>query len=308
MHTIFVGVGISIVYGIVAAVIVYSAHGPTHARLFLEAYVRSFNTLLSTGLIIGTAWIVFRSQPLIPQIIERAFADNPELWTTDYLLYRKRFNSIPRSLTLSSVYIVVGFAIFSYCRFPLSDPGDLLMIIPACVQYGLGVYVGRKLCYAGMMLHSLLTISINRNLFRARELDDINAYVHIASTLTIIFVYVHVRSYYSGPFLFDSPFGVSVRSLLVLPAFIATPVLLIFNFYSRAVLRQLYSKSIDLEVAKLQEALQNEDLTLFEKKSYLIEVDKMERDELRYSLQLTLGDLPIGLTIAIMILEPLVGS
>jgi hypothetical protein len=178
------------------------------------------------------------------------------------------------------------------------------MIIAACAEYALGVYVGRKLGYAGMMLHSLLDAPVTRNLFKKRELDAINPYVHVASTLTIIFVYIHVKSYYEGPFLYGSILGQSIKPFLLLPAIIATPVLLIFNFYPRAVLRKLYSQSIDVEIERLKYAMKNEELTPYEKRSYLIEFDKMSRDELRYSLQLTLSDLPIGITILIMVLEP----
>jgi hypothetical protein len=67
----------------------------------------------------------------------------------------------------------------------------------------------------------------------------------------------------------------------------------------------LYSQSIDCEIKTLRQALQNERLSAFEKRSYLIAFDKMSRDELRYSLQLTLTDLPIGITILIMVLQPL---
>ena len=180
------------------------------------------------------------------------------------------------------------------------------MIVAACAQWALGVYVGRKLCYAGMMLHSLTSVTVHRNLFKRRELDEINTYVHIASTLTIIFVYVHIRAYFQGPFLYHSALGESIKLFLVLPAVIATPVLLIFNFYPRVVLRKLYGESIDLEVGELQTALQDEATSPFSKRSYLIAFDKMCRDELRYSMQLTLSDLPIGITILIMILEPLI--
>lgn len=36
---------------------------------------------------------------------------------------------------------------------------------------------------------------------------------------------------YEGPFLYDSILGQSIKPFLLLPAIIATPVLLIFNFY-----------------------------------------------------------------------------
>jgi hypothetical protein len=86
---------------------------------------------------------------------------------------------------------------------------------------------------------------------------------------------------YEGPFLYDSILGQSIKPFLLLPAIIATPVLLIFNFYPRAVLRKVYAKSIDLEIKTLQKTLHDEKLSEYEQLSYVIEVEKMSRDELR---------------------------
>ncbi len=263
------------------------------------------NTLFhSPGLILGTALVVYRSQNVIAATIEAAFTQE-QLSKTDYFFYKGRFASRRRSATFSAQFAIVAFVIFTSCQFPLSGLAEALMIIAACARYSLGVYVGRKLCYAGMMLHSLLSVRVERNLFKDRELDEIDSYVHAASTLTVVFVYIHVASYYGGPFLYNGILGQSIKLMLILPALIATPVLLIFTFYPRAVLRRLYSQSIDIEIKNLQNVLKNETLSDFEKRSYLMEVDKMSRDELRHSLQLTLSDLPIGITILIMVLEPI---
>jgi hypothetical protein len=307
MNTLFFGLGASAVYGLLGAVILFKLGGMSEVPAFLAAYTTSFKTLFSFGLILGTSLIVFRSQDVIPQTIEAAFAD-AQLSKTMYFSYKRRFQSPRRSITFAAEFIVVAFVMSSYCGFPLSRPAQVIMIIATCAQYALGVYVGRKLFYAGMMLHSLLAVPVTRNLFKDRELDDINAYVNIASTLTVIFVYVHVIGYYAGPFLYDSFLGQSIKPLLLVPALIATPVLLVFTFYPRAVLRKLYSQSIDCEIKSLRQALQNEKLSAFEKRSYLIEFGKMSRDELRYSLQLTLADVPIGITILIMVLQPLLGK
>jgi hypothetical protein len=48
--------------------------------------------------------------------------------------------------------------------------------------------------------------------------------------------------------------------------------------------------------------------TEFEERSYIMEVEKMSRDELRYSLQLSLSDLPIGITLLVMIIQTLLTS
>lgn len=304
MNMMFIGLLVSLAYGALSLLAVYAFEERTDAARFLEAYVRSFNTAIAFGLIIGTALIVYHTQAVIPQIIESCF--KAEQLPTEYVNYRSRYNNSGDSITFMGEFAIVAFVVFAYCNFPLSPVGTTAMILAACAQWALGVYVGRKLCYAGMMLHSLTDVTPTKNLFEHRELDGINTYVHIASTLTIIFVYVHVRAYFQGPFLYQSTGGETVKLFLVLPAIIATPVLLIFNFYPRIVLRKLYSESIDHEVKELQATLQDEAPSPYAKRSYLIAFDKMYRDELRYSMQLTLSDLPMGVTILIMILEPLI--
>jgi len=305
MNTLFVGMLLSLAFGVLSVIIVYSLEDRLDAAEFIRAYVASFNTAITFGLIIGTALIVYRSQTLIPEVLSATFTAD-QLATTEYFKFRRRFSSLGDSVTFMGEFAVVAFLVFTYCDFPLSPVAEAAMIVAGCAQWSLGVYVGRKLCYAGMMLHSLTAIRVERNLFERRELDGINTYVNIVSTLTIIFVYVHVRAYFQGPFDYQTPVGDSVKLFLVLPAIIATPVLLIFNFYPRLVLRKLYGQSIDVAIKELQTALQDEGVTHLEKRSHLIAVDRMSREELRYSMQLTLSDLPIGITIIIMIIEPLV--
>ena len=189
MIMLFIGLVVSLIYGLTSAVLLFYLEGATEAQLFFSAYVGSFKTIISLGLILGTAMIVYWSQNVIPQTIETAFTET-ELSETHYSYYRRRFASPRISITFSAEMIVVAFIIFSYCQFPLSKRGEVLMVIAACAEYAFAVYVGRKLMYSGMMLHSLMSVTVKRNLFRQRELDTINTYVHVASTLTIIFVYL----------------------------------------------------------------------------------------------------------------------
>lgn len=306
MWLLFIGFAASLAYGVGSATVIYYTTGSSAAQKFLTLYIGPFNTLVTLGLIIGTTLIVAYAQNLIPDTIEAAF--NPsELSPTEYYENKRRFYSLRRTITFASEFIIMGFVILHFCDFPISGLPKVLMIVAGCAQWGLASYVGRKLRYAGMMLHSLLSVKVTRNLFKKRELDLINTAVHLASTLTIIFVYLHVRSYYNGPFEYGTFLGKSAQVFLLLPAVLATPVLLMFNFFPREVLRKIYDKSIDVEVRDVQEEMKNEGLSGFEKKLRLMELGKMHREELRYSLQLTLGDLPIGITILAMLIEPFIG-
>src|SRR5205823_1695524 len=107
---------------------------------------------------------------------------------TGYFSHKRQFGNRCQTLKFSAQFSGMGLAIFFFCRFPLHGAGLYLMMVAVGIEYALMAYVGRKLIWTGMMLHSLLKAKITRNLFAKRELDDINTYVNVASTLTIIFV------------------------------------------------------------------------------------------------------------------------
>lgn len=305
MWLLFAGFASSLAYGVCSAAIIYLISGHADAKAFLLLFIESFNVLVTLGLITATALIVHYSQHVIPATIEAAFEDTA-LWSTPYLKYKRRFFSVRRTITFAAEFVAIGFVVFHYCHFPLKPLGEAFLLLAGCTQWLLASYVGRKLRYVAMMMHSLLNVPVTRNLFRYRELDVINSAVNVASTLTIIFVYLHVRSFYHGPFLYDTFLGKSAKVLLLLPAVLATPVLLMFNLFPRTVLRKIYDASIDVEVRSVEKEIRQEALSPFEKRLRLLELGKMYRDELRYSLQLTLSDLPIGITIIVMVAEPLI--
>jgi hypothetical protein len=296
---LYLGIGVSFAYGLLGFALLFYLGGQSEALSFFAAYTVSFKTIFSLSLILGTALIAFHTQNVIPQTIEAAFKGQ---LSAGYYFHKRRFESLRLSITFSAEFVIVGFVIFSYCQFPLSRSGEALMVVAVCIEYALGAYVLRKLMHAGMMLHSLMTATGTRNLFRKRELDSIAPYVHVVSTLTVICVCVHTIVYYRGPFLYGSILGRNINTFLLLPALIAIPLLLPLHFYPRAVLRKLYSQSIDVETRRLKKALRHTEFSAYEKRCYLIEFQKMSRSELRSNLGLTLSDLLIGLTILITIL------
>ncbi len=206
------------------------------------------------------------------------------------------------TVRFSAIFIVVSYVIFSYCKFPFRGLPEYLLIGFGCLQYALGVYVGRKLYNIANMLNSILDIRITKNIFKEDELGHIVNYVNILATFTIMFVYVHVKAYFDAPFQYDTALGMSPKTALLLPAVIAAPVLVIFHFYPRAALRRLYSRSIKQEVDSLTDALKGDNLSEFERLSYLIEYDRIAKEELSNRFRLSANDLPIGLTIFVMLI------
>jgi hypothetical protein len=304
MFRFFTGLIASTMYGFLAMAFIRIFEGESESIKFFKAYTTDFKTIISLGLSLGTAFVVLHAQKDIPTKIEEVFTKK-QLEKTKYVTHRNHFWSVPKTINFLTQVVLVAFVIFRYCHFPLLPLGEGFMLVAVCAEYGFASFVGRKLRYAALMMDSLSEVKVTRNLFKNRELDSLNWYVNVASTLTMIFVYVHVMFYYKGPFAYDKVLQQSMRIFLIIPAVVSTPVLLIFNFYPREVLRKLYSKSIDVELANLRRTLKNENLNPYEKRSHLIEFKKMAREELRYSLQLALTDLPIGITILAMVLQAL---
>lgn len=305
MWLFFGGFALSFAYGLFGAGLLYVISGKDEARVFFALYVGSFNTLIALGLITGTTLIVGCGQKVLPATIERVFTKT-ELAATDYFRIKGKFYSSARTVVFALELVIIGAVVFAYCGFPMLGLGKVLMIVAGCIQWALASYVGRKLRYATTMLHALLSVPVNRNVFKTRSLDIINTAVTIASTLTLVFVYIHVHSYYYGPFVYASSIGSSAQVFLLLPAVLASPVLLMINFFPRHVLREIYNKPIAIDLQALQELLGQRSSTRFENQLRILELAKVYRDEIRLTLQPTLADLPIGITLLLMVAEPLI--
>lgn len=298
-NQVFWALVISVAYGVITGGIVYWLE-PALIQKYAESFVISFNCVISGGLIIGSAIFVYLSQHDVPRFIEASF-DPDALSGTTYAKQKARYLSRGRSMRFATYFVMAAFLIFFACKFPVPGAAEYFMIAFGCVEYALGIYVGRKLYYIAKMLDAVTDIQITRDIFKQDTLGSVVSYVNILSTLTTVFVYVHVKSYYGGPFLYPFGFKYTLQFFLLLPVVVATPVIVVFNFYPRSVLRKLYSRSIKQEVDRLVDHLRRQNLSEYERLSYVVEYDALQRDELRTRLQLSLSDLPIGLTIVLMV-------
>src|SRR5260370_5388435 len=101
MNFLFLGLGVSLAYGLVGLALLWYLGGKSEAQLFFAAYTTSFKTIVALGLSIGTALIVFLCQGVIPETIENAFTKT-QFADTDYSYYKKRFASRWLSIEFSA--------------------------------------------------------------------------------------------------------------------------------------------------------------------------------------------------------------
>jgi hypothetical protein len=245
IYNVFYGFFLSAAYGALTAVAVWRFDQATDLTSYLEAYFVKFNSALSGGLVFSTALIVYRTRDYIPELIENTFSKS-QLKNTIYLERRNDYDNLRKSLTFSSSFAIIAFGIFYGARFPFHGMAEYFFIAAGCAQYAMGVYVGRKIFHIAHMLRAIRSIHVNKDLFLEDKLYPVPIYVNAISTMAAIMVYVVVSSYYHAPFAYTSIAGTSVKMIMVLPAVISLPVLAVFNYYPRVVVRRLYERSISL--------------------------------------------------------------
>jgi hypothetical protein len=86
MNFLFLGLGVSLAYGLLGLALLWYLGGKSEAQLFFIAYTSSFKTIVALGLSLGTALIVYLCQNVIPETIENAFTE-AQLAETDYAYY-----------------------------------------------------------------------------------------------------------------------------------------------------------------------------------------------------------------------------
>ena len=305
MNHLFVGVAIAVTYGALTGLLIWKLSGEAAFAEYLRVFFQAYNGAIVGGLIFSTAILIYRSQRWIPNLIESNFSQE-ELAATEYPEQKRRFLSAARSAGFATTFVVISFGLFAFAKFPFSGFANYALVAFGCVEYALGVYIGRKLFYIAQMLHAIERLDVKRDIFTDDKLGMIAIYVNSLSTLTAAFVFAHVYAHYYGPFQYTSTLGAGIRVAMLLPAVLALPVVGLFNFYPRAVLSTLYGRSIRWKIDEIKNSLKDAKVTEFERLSYLIEYDKISRDELRYRLRATLSDLPIAITVILMIIGVLV--
>lgn len=302
MNSVYYGFLISLCYGLVSSATVYIFDKAEFSN-YIRHFFLSYNSFLTGGLGFGLTYQVYKTQKYIPELISNVFKNHDLVSLPQFNEHKERFYSVRRSMSIVTIHILIAFVLFYYAKFPFADKiPETFMVIFGCSLFGCGVYVGRKIFYVAQMLQTIENIEFEDDIFSDNKLDGIAVYVNVITTFTVIAIWLHVNSYYNGPFIYDSLFGKSVRVFMFYPAITALPVLVIFNYYPRAFIRKIYTKSIANKLSLLEKALKGKKkITEFEKIQYLAEVDKISKEELKYRLSLALNDLPMIITIVIML-------
>jgi hypothetical protein len=302
IYNIFIGFAASTAYGAVTGASLWLAGQGQEITRYLEAYFVTFNCALAGGLVVATALTVYKTQHIIPDVIENTFTTR-QLSRTTYSEWKKEFYHLRKTITFSSSFALVGIIIYYAAKFPFDGAAEMWLLGWGCLSYATGVYVGRKLFHIAHMLLALERMNVRRDIFSKNELGGISTYVNAVSTLAAVMVYVGVRSSFYGPFEYGSLAGHAVKTIMLVPAVIALPVLALFNYYPRVVVRKLYESSITNSLAALRSEMTGKELSDFERMYYLMEYDRISRDELNYRLRMTLADLPMAATIAVALLS-----
>jgi len=299
MNSFYYGFIISFIYGVLTSLIVYIFQNSEFEK-YVKDFFLTFNSLILGGLVFGITYQIYGTQGYVPSTIEKTFG---EINDKTYKEHKRRFFSLGRSLKFSATFIIASFVLYLFAKFSLSGIAEYFMIFYGCALAGCGVYGGRKLFYIAQMLEAIRNINVKEDIFSDDKFRGVTTYVNIITTICTIALWLHIQAYYYGDFKYHELVGESLKIFMLAPAIIALPVLVIFNFYPKTVLKDLYTKSINFKQKELQKSIEKKELTEFEKIQYLKDMDKISRDELKYRLRVALNDLPMAITILIMILS-----
>ena len=307
MNSVYLGFLISLFYGVITSGLVYIID-ESYFNQYLNDFFINFNYFITGGLVLGLTYQIYRTQKFIPNLITNVLGDSEINLFKEYIRHKSTYLSTKSSLRIITIHIILSFSIFYFAKFPYENKYiEIFMLVFGCSLFGCGVYVGRKLFYIAQMLQAIEEIKLKNDLFTTGKLDGISTYVNVVTTFTILGIWFHINSFYNGPFEYVSIFGKTVKILMFYPAIIAMPVLIVFNYYPRIFLRKLYSQSIDLKIKKLNKELKSKpQIDEFERIKYVSEIDKISRDELKYQLRLAINDLPLIITIVIMLVDVMV--
>jgi hypothetical protein len=238
---------------------------------------------------------------LVPELIEDAIPDL-EIEKTSYGYWKARFGSFPLGLAQFTTYFVGGFAIYSSLGFPGEKNSEFAFVVFTALQYAFGGFVGRKLWCLAHMLRSLEMVDPKDNLFETEALPRliyiVNIFTFLTLVMTVVHTYCHANIEYSPP----SELSSILPPLVYLPLVLATPVVVLFNFYPRMVVNRLYLKSIRQRKEWLARRMERSDEPEISKIKHTIDYEKYLNEEFRYRQRVALSELPVALTIVLAII------
>ncbi len=128
MNHFFYGFGASLSYGVMSAVGLYFLYDIDVVKAFLENFAINFNCVVSGGLLLGAALLMYQTQYDIPEKLELVFGEEVRE-QVKYKEHKDRYLSPDRSAWFCAQFVVVGASIFYFAKFPSPLGAEVVMII-----------------------------------------------------------------------------------------------------------------------------------------------------------------------------------
>jgi hypothetical protein len=290
-----------IIYAAGGYAIISFLDGGDEAFNFLKFFVSGYSGLV-TGTASATLFLMSISiLRLVPQLIEDAISDL-EIERTAYRYWKARFESFPLGLAQFTTYFLAGFAIYSVLGFPVEADSKILLVLFTSLQYALGGFVGRKLWCLGHMLRSLETVLPKEDILETEALPRLIYIVNIFSFLTLVMTAIHTYFHAHIKYVPSSELANILQPVVYLPLILAMPVIVLFNFFPRMIVNQLYLKSIRQRKDRLSRRIERSDESDISKFKHTIDYEKYLNEEFRYRQRVALSELPVALSVILALI------
>lgn len=300
IYSFWAALSLTAMYGILGYIAFFTFEGSDSASSLIKFYIIDYSGLITGGACTTLFFLVILILGEFPNTISSNFSEK-QLKYTQYSYWLKKSTSIIFGVLQFALYFLIGFSIYMLLEFPVPDSQKLYFTISTGVQFGMGGYVGRRLWCVGLMLKCLETVNPDRELFGNDDLPRLIYIVNIFTFLTFLMTGVHTYFHSIIEYENSTDLRYFIEPMVYLPAILAFPVVILFNFYPRMVVNRIYIRSInqqrDYIYQKLKDAGEDEVTRL----KYMIEYQKYMNEEFRYRQRVALSEVPIALTILVAI-------
>jgi len=218
------------------------------ASLFFESWIFRFNGIFVGGFGYGLCWFVLGNRKNLVQQIKSIFQIVNEETETKIIGYFRNILYSKYYHIISLIITFLGGLVLWNSGFPLDGFPKFYLAISVISMY----YVASLLLVFVLYILSLFFfMEKNIDSFKISENTSIidielfNSFFIASATVAILALYFGLRGTITANFAHDA---VQYKKFLILPVIIYLPVILIYSFYPRYIIKKLHENSILLKI------------------------------------------------------------
>jgi hypothetical protein len=299
---------------VIGCLLTWSLQGSVAATDLAAAWLSTFNGILVGAAGYGAVWFICRERHQVVKAVDKVL-DVPDGLRDDFGAHLDRLRSWRATHAVAIAMTIVGGFIAYNAGIPLSGFSHVYLTIAVISYYYVGAH-GVMVFVALLQMFRFVEANAGPDVkprislkvpLQRRDLQTIDLYFVISSAMAIFAVYVCFRTTLTA---FHGAPAVYYKAMII-PVLFFLPAALVYSFYPRWVLRQVWEADTFVAVEDFAEKAAAVDEGDFKEslnmKKLILELKEKMLSERRAAPLFTLKDAPT-LTMAILMLLQLVAQ